>query len=112
MSRITIEISGTELVDQNGAVIFTTDSQIMNQPSGLGKALTLTAHFPNTLTGGGIQTIALQVSNNGVDFIDKIVVGLDDGLEEVLNWRYIRFDYRLTGGAPTGNITRIKTELV
>lgn len=112
MSKLTIEISGVELVDQSGAAIFSTDWQEIDQPGGIGKGLTITAHFPNTLTGGGTQQMALEVSNDGVNPQEKIEVDIDDGIESELNWRYIRFDYRLTGAAPTGNVSSIKAELL
>lgn len=112
MSKLTIEISGAELVDQSGTAIFSTDWQKVEQPSGLGKKLTITAHFPNTLTGGATQQMALEVSNDGVTPIEMIEVDIDDGIQEELNWGWIRFDYRLTGAPPIGNVSSIKVELL
>ena len=112
MSKLTILKGGNELSDENGAVEFSTDWQKIDQPHGLGKILTLSAHFPNTLTGGGSQEMALEFSNDGVNPQEKIEVDIDDGIEENVTFKYFRFDYRHTGAPPTGVISSIPTELI
>ena len=115
MSVITkqIKIGGNPLNDQDGTAVFTTDWFKVDQPYGLGKMLIITAHFPNTLTGGATQQMALEVSNDGVNAIELLEVDIDDAIEEEMNWAYFRFDYRITGAPPTGGvISKIQTGLV
>ena len=112
MSLVRILKGGVELSNESGVVPFSTDWQEIRQPAGLGKALTLSAQFPNTLTGGGIQNMALEVSNDGVNPQDKKVVEINDSISEDVTFKFFRFDFRHVGGAPTGVVSSILTELI
>lgn len=111
MSLVRILKGGVELSDESGVVPFSTDWQEIRQPAGLGKGLTLSAQFPNTLTGGGMQQMALEVSNDGVNSQEKIEVDIDDSISENVTFKFFRFDFRHTGGAPTGVVSSILTEV-
>ena len=114
MSKLKILKGGVELANESGANEFNTDWQLFPNVESGKRPLTLTANFPNTLSAQ--KDMTLEVSNSGLDAeagqeIDKITAGTEDGIEEVMAWKYFRFRYTIQGGAPTGNITSINAEI-
>lgn len=113
MSKITIFKGGVELANVSGGVNFVTDWHEIPVPSGLGKKLTLSIHFPNTLNQ--VENMVMQVSNQPgtpTDFAELISVATDGGIAEVVEWKQFRLSYEIFGSVPTGDIISINAELL
>jgi len=113
MSKLTILKGGVELANESGGVNFVTDWHKIDIPSGLGKNLTLSIHFPNTLNQ--VENMVMQVSNQDgtpTSFVELLTVGTDEGIAEEVEWKQFRMSYEIFGAVPTGNITSINAELL
>jgi len=108
MSKFKSYISGVEVIDVSGAVDFTTDWTHVDVDSSP-KNLTLTSHFPNTLSTN--ETMVLEVSNDGVNGVELMTVGTNSGISDPFSWPYFRFKYKIIGGVPTGVISSIQTNI-